>query len=258
MKQGVLAMAASTSIRPGTRRLLQAGVVAGPLFVLLVLVQLATTPAFDLARHPISLLSLAERGWLQIGAFVVSGLLSVGFAAGVSRSIEGRGATWGPRLLALYGLGLIAGGVFVADPGLGFPPGTPEGIPSEFSWHGILHAFAPPAAMTALVGAAIVFTRRFRAAGERDWATYSALTAIVILAMAASMGAEGMSVRLALATLLGWVWLTAFALHLVRAGSAQPAASRGRGEDSVRPHRAATAGEQPPSEQASVSIPTSR
>jgi hypothetical protein len=36
----------------------------------------------------------------------------------------GQGATWAPRLLAAYGVGLVAAGVFRAGPTLGFPPGT--------------------------------------------------------------------------------------------------------------------------------------
>ena len=38
---------------------------------------------------------------------------------------SGRGATWGPLLLGVYGLGLIAAGVFATDPALGYPPGAP-------------------------------------------------------------------------------------------------------------------------------------
>src|SRR5687767_1854044 len=148
-----------------TRQLLRAGVVAGPLFISVVVIQLAITPGFDLARHPISLLSLSDTGWIQITNFVLGGLLAIAFAVGARRVLSGGGSTWGPRLLALYGLGLIAGGVFLADPGLGFPPGTPEGIPSTFSWHGTIHAFAPPAALTSLIGAIIVFARRFRGRG---------------------------------------------------------------------------------------------
>jgi hypothetical protein len=36
---------------------------------------------------------------------------------------------------------LIAGGVFVPDPALGYPRGTPDEIPDTFSWHGTLRAF---------------------------------------------------------------------------------------------------------------------
>jgi hypothetical protein len=198
-----------------TRHLLMAGVIAGPLFISVVLIQLATTPGFDLGRHPISLLSLSANGWIQITNFVVGGLLAIAFAVGARRVLSGRGSTWGPRLLALYGFGLIAGGVFLADPGLGFPPGAPEGIPSTFSWHGTIHAFAPPAALTALIGAVIVFARSFSERGERGWVRYSALTVVTAVALVMSMGLDGGSFRLALATAVGWAWVAALAARLL-------------------------------------------
>src|SRR5688500_11702298 len=199
----------------GTRRLLTAGIVAGPLFVAVVLIQLAITPVFDLGRHPISLLSLSDNGWIQIANFVLAGLLAIAFAVGTRRVLSGRGSTWGPRLLTVYGLGLVAGGVFLADPGLGFPPGTPDGIPSTFSWHGTIHAFAPPVGLTALIGAVIVFARRFAGRGERGWVLYSALTVGAAIALVLSMGFEGASLRLALATAIGWAWVTALASRLL-------------------------------------------
>jgi hypothetical protein len=218
-----------------TRRLLAAGVVAGPLFVVVVLIQLAITPGFDLNRHPISLLSLSEIGWIQIANFVLGGLLAIAFAIGARRVLTGRGSAWGPRLLALYGLGLVAGGVFLADPGLGFPPGTPDGIPSTFSWHGTIHAFAPPAALTALIVAVIVFARRFAERGERGWVIYSALTVVAAVALVISMGFEGGSLRLALASAIGWAWVSALANRLLARGENTAEPAPGRLIDSASP-----------------------
>ena len=64
---------------------------------------------------------------------------------GLRRRCAPARATWGPLLVAVYGVGLIVTGVFVGDPGLGFPPGTEPGIP-ELSWHAAVHAAAPPVA----------------------------------------------------------------------------------------------------------------
>jgi hypothetical protein len=108
-----------------TRRLLACGIVAGPLFLVVALVQAFTRDGFDLSRHPISLLSLGELGWFQIANFIVTGGLYVACAVGMRRVLRhGRGATWGPRLVGALGVGLIMGGVFVTDPGAGFPPGA--------------------------------------------------------------------------------------------------------------------------------------
>ena len=57
----------------------------------------------------------------------------------MKRALGGsRGGTWGPVLVAIYGLGLIGAGIFVADPALGFPPGTPADA-HAISGHGLLH-----------------------------------------------------------------------------------------------------------------------
>jgi hypothetical protein len=57
------------------RNLLACGLVAGPLFIAASLTQAFTRKGFDLARHPISLLSLGAPGWVQIANFVVCGIL---------------------------------------------------------------------------------------------------------------------------------------------------------------------------------------
>ena len=72
-----------------TRVLVTAGVVAGPLFVIVGLVQAVTRDGFDLTRHPLSLLSLGDRGWVQIANFIIAGVLMLLFAAGTRRSLGG-------------------------------------------------------------------------------------------------------------------------------------------------------------------------
>src|SRR5215211_1229876 len=139
------------SATKATRALLTCGVVAGPLFIVVALIQAQTRAGFDLSEHPFSLLSLGDLGWIQIANFVVAGLLLVAGAVGMRRVLyPGRAAIWGPRLIGAFGVCVIAGGVFVADPALGFPPGTPSGTPDDLSWHGILHGFAPVLAFLSL------------------------------------------------------------------------------------------------------------
>src|SRR5438309_11281792 len=122
------------------RLLLGCGVLAGSLFITVALAQAFTRPGFDVLRHPISLLSLGTLGWVQITDFVGSGVLFVAFATGVRRALHpGRAASWGPLLLAGFGLGLVIAGIFRTDPALGFPPGTPAGTPAAASWHATLH-----------------------------------------------------------------------------------------------------------------------
>src|SRR6266581_2972626 len=130
------------SCTPGsrvTRSLLGYGVLAGPFYVVAVLVQATFRPGFDLLHDDASLLANGDLGWIQVANFLVTGACVVAFAVGLGRAT---GATWAPRLLGVYGLGMIGAGVFAADPMNGFPAGTPAGRPEAISMHGILHLVA--------------------------------------------------------------------------------------------------------------------
>lgn len=192
-----------------TRWLLGCGVLAGPLFVGVTTVEALTRSGFDIRRHGISLLALGGPGWVQVANFVVAGALSVGFGVGVRR-VLGRGPAaplvWG------YGAGLIVTGLFLVDPGAGFPVGTPPDA-AGMSWHGAVHAAAPPFAFACLAGLCAVFARWFARRGRSGWALYSVLTAVAALLLIFLPGGGG-SVRSALAVILTSAWLTGLALTL--------------------------------------------
>jgi len=196
------------------RRGLIAGVVAGPLFVTTAVTQILTRDGFDLTRHPISLLANGEYGWVQSANFVVAGLLSLLFAYGVAPHLrDGRGAIAGPVLFAVYGVGLIAGGVFKADPAMGFPAGAPAGYPDQLSTSSVIHAFAPPLAFLALVGVCLVLARRFAVEGDRQAAVVTLIVAVVCFLLPLPFGPLH-SVRLFVAVILGFAWVTALAVRL--------------------------------------------
>src|SRR5262249_56988045 len=78
---------------PAERALLASGAVAGPFFTISVVLQILTRPGFDIRRHPISLLSLGDLGWIQIATFVLTGLAIAAAAVGMRRALpSGRGA----------------------------------------------------------------------------------------------------------------------------------------------------------------------
>src|SRR5438094_8937570 len=119
---------ASDAAAEVTRNLLTCGVVAGPLFVGVVLIQALTRSGFDLTRHPLSLLSLGDLGWIQISNFVVTGVLSIACAIGMRRALRGgRAATWGRILVGTWGVGLVAAGDFRAEPAACLTPGALPG-----------------------------------------------------------------------------------------------------------------------------------
>ena len=191
-----------------SQALLRAGMVAGPLYIAVGLSQALTRDGFDMRRHALSLLSNGDFGWIQIGNFLVSGLLVLAGALGMRRLLAGqRAGTWGPILLAVYGVGLLGGGVFVADAGRGFPPGTPD--PQSMSRDGLLHFVFGGIGFYALIGACLVFARRFHAEGRSGWAVYSVVTGLGFLMsfVAIASGSTSAGVLLTFYGAVGWIWV---------------------------------------------------
>jgi hypothetical protein len=201
---------------PITRTLLSCGVVAGPLFLVTAFGQAFSRAGFDLRRHPFSMLSLGDLGWLQITNFVVSGLLFTACAVGVRRVLRGRrGGTWGPVLIALFGLAQVGGGVFVSDPALGFPAGTGDGVPESLSWQSTVHGLAFAVGMIALISAFAVFARAFAAVGQPGWSRYSLATGIAFIVLGGLGAGLGDWRLVAIAIALGWSW-AALVAHRLR------------------------------------------
>lgn len=217
--------------RPLHRRLLWAGALSGPIFLLTAFVTGSTTPGYDQARHPISSLAIGEYGWIQIANFILCGVLTLGFAWGLRQNLHAsaRRTLAGPLLIAVWGLGMIGAGVFVADPVGGYPAGTAaQGV---HTWHGRLHDFPfSTFGFLAAILACLVFARRFATWRQSGWAVYSALSAAVITAGVVTsnlgfagttlVGQAGLLQRLTVLAMLGW--LTALAIRLLITRSTPP------------------------------------
>jgi hypothetical protein len=206
-------MTTQTLAAPATtltaNRLLTCGILAGPVFVTAWLVQAFTREAFDLTRHPASLLANGDLGWIQTSNFVVSGLLCVAAAAGLRRTISSR---WAPRLLAQYGVGLLLAAVFPADPAQGFPAGTPADY-AEISASGVGHMFAGTIGFTGLIALCFVLAKDFRGTGRTTMARWSTATgtvfALAFAGIIAGGGARASIVGFGVAVILAWTWLAA-------------------------------------------------
>lgn len=199
-----------------TKTLLRCGMFAGPVFVGGSLAQAATRDGYDLRRHPVSLLSLGEHGWLQVAVFVVSGALLIACAAGLRRVLHpGRAGTWGPVLVGALGAGLVLAGVFVTDAGAGFPPGAPEGAP-ELSWHGWLHGLGTTVSFNGMAVGCLVFARRFAGDRERGWTAVAVTAAVLPTALVAWPTPDGFSVRLLVAAALMFAFAGALGWRYTR------------------------------------------
>jgi hypothetical protein len=203
-----------------TKSLLGYGMIAGPIYVLVVIVQALTREGFDPTRHPASVLANGALGWVQIGNFLLTGAMTIAAAVGIYRATRpGRSSTWAAWLVGGYGTGLIAAAVFRADPVPGFPPGTPDEV--TITWHGMAHFFSGAVGFACLIAACFVLGHWFTRRGERGWAWYSRITAILFAlgfgAISAGSGAPATVVMFTVAVVLAWTWLTAVSLHLYRA-----------------------------------------
>lgn len=207
------------------RTLLACGVLAGPLYIVVGVIQMLIRPGFDPTRHDLSLMSNGALGWIQITNFVVTGLLTIAGAVGMRRVLSGsQGGVWGPLLIAVYGVGLIGAGIFVADPMNGFPSGVPTGNAGVISSHGLLHFVSGSIGFLALIAACFIFARYFRALKQSRWALYSALTGVIFFAAffgiatgSQAGGAVLVFVTLAFtaAVVIAWAWISALSLRLM-------------------------------------------
>jgi hypothetical protein len=222
-------VAAATPARPPRRpnRLLRAGLVAGPLFVLVLLLEQPFRDGYHPLRHPVSSLELGPGGWIQVVNFLVAGLLCLAFAAGLRRALRpGPGSVAAPLLLGIWAVGLLGAGAFVTDPVSGYPQGTPA-VPDPPTWHGQLHdlAFSLPgfaAFAASMFVLAYAYARR-RAPWWSGLSAASGLAFVVLFGLTTVgfsqnphlVGVGGLLQRLTVG--VGWLWLVLVAAREIRA-----------------------------------------
>jgi hypothetical protein len=209
-----------------TRSLLGYGVLAGTVFEASILIQGLTRHGFRLAHHDASLLSNGPLGWIQIATFLVSGAMTIACAVGMRRAMAGRaGGTWGPRLIAVYGAGLMAAGLLRADPAYGFGPGAPAGKAVHISWHAAGHLISASIGFTALIVACFVIARYFSRERRRGLAIYSRATGLAFLAAFAGVttGSDSSAIVLPFyaGVLIAWIWIAVTSVHLYRRAGAE-------------------------------------
>ncbi len=188
-----------------TRSLLGYGVIAGPFYVVVSVAQGLAKDGFDFKRHAWSMLANGPYGWIQSVNLMLTGLMIIAFAVGLGRNGAGRGAA---RLVGAFGAGMLGAGVFRADPGMGFPAGTPDG-PGTVSWHGGLHFAVSGIGFLCLVVAVMLLARRFQP-------VFSRVTAVAFLigfgCVASGGGATWSILTFTAAIILVFGWVTALAV----------------------------------------------
>src|SRR5579859_6992483 len=209
-----------------TSALLAAGATGALLFPIVALLEGATRPGYDAWTHYVSELSLSEYGWMQIANFLIGGLLIVGAAIGLGRALPpGPGSSWGPRLIAAFGMSLVVAGVFVTDPGHGYPADAVTTGPQTL--HGTIHGVNGPICFSLLAAAGWVFARYFSRISPR-WARLSMLVGLLVpvlfvattvssvLAETGVLPGSPTGVLQRITIIGGWTWIAMLALHMRR------------------------------------------
>lgn len=216
-------MYSSTRVEGKTRLFLLCGALAGPLFSIAWFIEGLNRDSYDPMRHPISALSLGEFGWTQTVNFIVTGILTLVLAFGLSTALQlGHGKTWIPILITIVGIGFLGTGLFATDPLSGYPLGTPALLLPP-TLIGALHVLFA-SFIFGLPIACFMMARRFDDQGERNWAFYSKFTAVAfllvyLLAMAGFLQLPGL-VKYAgllqrISVIIGLTWMTLLPLHLL-------------------------------------------
>lgn len=207
------------------RTFLICGVIACPLFIVLVLIEGAIRPNYNSLLYPLSSLAIGDTGWTQILNFIFTGILIVIFSFGLKQVCKSdKGNFGGPMLVRMVGVGLIGAGIFVTDPIFGYPTDKPL-VLRQFTFHGHLHDGFSMLVFICLPWACFVFRKYFIANHKKKWANYSAFTGFTFIGtfVLASMGFKqlsgfvnyaGLFQRICIA--IGWTWMTLLSLHLLK------------------------------------------
>jgi len=202
-----------------TRSLLGLGMLAGPFYLVVSLIQAGIRDGFDLMRHPLSLLANGPGGWVQTANFVLTGLMVIAAAAGFRR-VLGPKARAVSLFLGGFGAGMIVAAVFPADPVDGFPPGTPDGFPTSISTPGMVHFVAGALGFTFLAISCLVAARVMSRRNAPALARFSFLSGLAVLL--GFFGGPALPTMSAVvlgiwfSVLVGWTWLALMSRHLYR------------------------------------------
>lgn len=201
-----------------TRSLLGYGLIVGPIYLAVGVIQGLVREGFDFSRHPLSVLANGPGGWVQTANFVVSGLMVVAAAVGIAR-VLGRGSRAVSWFLGAFGFSMLVAAVLRADPVDGFPVGTPLGMPTTISPMGMGHFVAGMTGFVSLAIACFVGARTLSRRGASSMARLSLISGIAIVLGFFGGFIPGVSLGVAgiwFSVVVGWIWLAVLSRHLYR------------------------------------------
>ena len=202
-----------------TRSLLGYGVVVGPFYLIVGLIQAFVRDGFSFARHSLSILANGPGGWVQSANFALSGLMVIAAAVGFWRMPA-------PRLraasgfLGAYGVFVFAASIFRADPMDGFPVGTPLGVPTTMTTMGMLHFVVGTLGFVCFAISGFCAIRPLSRRKDRFLMLLSLFSGLSILVgffgAVLIPGISSPTAGIWFAVVVGWAWLSLLSLKLYR------------------------------------------
>jgi hypothetical protein len=202
------------------RSLLRYGVIAGPFYLGLGVLQGLMREGFDFSKHPLSVLANGPGGWIQTATFLLSGLMVIAVAIGMMRVTAPRlrASSW---LLAAFGMSMFLAAFFPADPMDGFPVGTPVGPPTKISTTGMMHFIVGGLGFVSLALSGLAAARPLSRVGARGPARFSLFTGIAVLVGffggVAIPAFKSPVLGIWFAVVVGWIWIAVLSRYLDRA-----------------------------------------
>lgn len=202
------------------RSLLRYGTIVGPFYLALGIAQGLAREGFDFKRHALSHLANGSGGWIQVANFILSGVMVIAVAVGLSRALrpQSRAAAW---FLGAFGAGMLIAAVCKADPVDGFPVGTPLGPPTSVTTTGMIHFAAAGLGFISLAVSCFLVGRAMSRRRESSMARLSLAAGLIVLlgffAPAALPGTTAGIVAIWASVVAGWAWLAMISTHLSRA-----------------------------------------
>ena len=193
-----------------------AGMIGAFLFVSVFTIYGWLSPGYSPTGMFVSELSLGPFGWVQILNFVLTGALMLVFGAGLSAHFNtGAASRFGPALIKIIGVSLMASGPFTTDPSV---------MLDQHSAHGIVHGIFGALVFTFAPISCFVFYRRFlRDPVWRPLAGWTLASGIVLALGVAALRIsqqpgnglfewKGLVQRIILVTFMAWIFAVAFRL----------------------------------------------
>jgi Protein of unknown function (DUF998) len=202
--------------------LLLCGIILGPLFIVVFLIEGALRKGYYPMRQPVSALAIGPRGWIQRANFFIAAALTLSYAFGLHFALHGTlGSIVLPILVGIIGLGLAGAGIFVTDV-TGLPQNNHK--LAKRTRDGVLHDLASLPVFGFLFLAFFIYGYLSTETGHWGFAIYSVLSALVfapsfVLAGAGFSGASkfasagGLFQRIAIC--VGFLWLSIVAAALI-------------------------------------------